>query len=134
MSSPIQEIAETVQTIEHVQSTFEDLIVRGLRAVGPEQISRLKNLEEEFNRIGAAHMAGRLEAIIQALTAGDRKAAAALLIAQSTLRVFDRVLTLETVEPWLECLDEERPGHQTGMDFGVEAGEQERDDLEDDEE
>jgi len=98
------ETDEIVQTIEHVQKTFEDLAVRGLRSAGPEQLATLSALREEFERIGAGHMAGRIAAVVEALRGGEAKAAAALLRAQASLRVLERVLTLQVVAQTLSTL------------------------------
>jgi hypothetical protein len=89
---------EVVQTIQRLQSTFEDLSVRGLRTVGGEQLKMLSSLHEELDRIGAAHLAGRLEAVIAGIRNDDRSSARALMKAQASLRVFERILTLETAE------------------------------------
>ena len=89
---------EVVQTIERLQQTFEDLAVRGLRSCGPEQLIVLSSLHEELDRIGAAHLAGRLEDVIAKIRNDDRSSARALMRAQASLRVFERLLTLGTVE------------------------------------
>ena len=92
------EIAEIVQTIEHVQSAFEDLTVRGLRSAGPDQLATLSALREEFERIGAGHLAGRIAAVV------ETRSATALLRAQASLRVFERVLTLQVAAQTLSAL------------------------------
>jgi hypothetical protein len=98
------EIDEIVQTIEHVQSAFEDLAVRGLRSAGPEHLATLSALREEFERIGAGHLAGRIAAVVEALRDGEAKTAAALMRAQASLRVFERVLTLQVAAETLSAL------------------------------
>lgn len=90
-------VEEVVQTIERLQQTFEDMAVRGLRSCGPEQVTALSSLHDELNRIGAAHMAGRLEDVITKIRNDDRGSARALMRAQASLRVFERLLTLGTV-------------------------------------
>lgn len=104
------ETAEIVQTIEHVQSAFEDLTVRGLQSAGPEHVATLSALREEFDRIGAGHFAGRIATVVEALRGGEPRAATALLRAQASLRVFERVLTLQvaaqTLSPLLEPKEE----------------------------
>lgn len=92
------ETQEIVHTIEQLQNAFEELTVRGLRSAGSEQLKKLESLKEEMERIGAAHMAHRIEVVIEGIQKDDRKAAAALMRAQATLRVFERVLTLETID------------------------------------
>ena len=91
-------VEEVVQTIERLQQTFEDIAVRGLRSCGAEQLTMLTSLHEELDRIGAAHMAGRLEDVITKIRNDDRGSARALMRAQASLRVFERLLTLGTVE------------------------------------
>ena len=98
------ETAEIVQTIEHVQSAFEDLAVRGLRSAGPEHLTSLSALREEFERIGAGHLAGRIAAVVEALRGGEARGAAALMRAQASLRVFERVLTLQVAAQTLSAL------------------------------
>ncbi|MBV9124107.1 MAG: hypothetical protein JO112_12175 [Planctomycetes bacterium] len=104
------ETAEIVHTIEHLQGAFEELMVRGLRSSGPQHLTTLAHLREEFERIGADHLAGRIAAVIDAIRNDDRGAAAALLRAQTSLRVFERILTLETAADLLSQLLPEREG------------------------
>lgn len=92
------ETQEIVQTIEQLQKAFEELTIRGLRSAGTEEMNRLNHLKEEMERIGASHLAHRIEVVIEGIQKDDRKAAAALMRAQASLRVFERILTLETVE------------------------------------
>jgi hypothetical protein len=100
------EIDEIVQTLERVQGEFEDLAMRGLRSAGPEHLAILSAVREEFERIGAGHLAGRIAAVIDAIREGDRSAAPALLRAQASLRVFERILTLEVAAGTLAGLIE----------------------------
>jgi hypothetical protein len=98
------ETDEIVHTIARLQGEFEDLAVRGLRAAGPAHLASLEVLREEFERIGAGHMSGRIAAVIEAIRNDDRGAAAALLRAQASLRVLDRILTLEAAGTALQAL------------------------------
>jgi hypothetical protein len=101
------ELDEIVQTVERLQTALEELSVRGLRSAGGEQLAVLDALREEFERVGAGHLAARVAALVSAVRAGDRSAAAALLRAQASLRVFERILTLEaTGETLREILQE----------------------------
>lgn len=95
---------EVVQTVERLQRSFEDLAVRGLRSCGPENLQVLSALHEELDRIGAAHLAGRLEDLIAKIRNDDRGSALSLMRAQASLRVFERLLTLETVETEMASL------------------------------
>jgi hypothetical protein len=98
------ETAEIGQTLERLQGAFEDMTVRGLRSAGPEHLATLAAVREELERIGAGHLAGRLAAVLDAIRSHDRAAAAALLRAQASLRVFERILTLETAAELLRPL------------------------------
>jgi hypothetical protein len=93
----MREAAEVVQTLERVQHEFENLMVRGLRSVGPQQLAALTRIREELARIGADHLAGRMNTFLEAVQNDTPGAAAALLRAQVSLRLFERVLTLEVV-------------------------------------
>ena len=103
------ETDEIVRAIGHLQGAFEDLAVRGLRSAGPQQLAPLESLREEFERIGADHLAGRIAAVVDAIRTNDRAAAAALMRAQASLRLFDRVLTLEVAGDVLRRLSEGEP-------------------------
>lgn len=117
---------EVVQTIERLQQTFEDLAVRGLRSCGPEQLTVLSSLHEELDRIGAAHIAGRLEDVIAKIRNDDRGSARALMRAQASLRVFERLLTLGTVEAEMSRL-------QAALDGGSFEADDDDDESGDDE-
>jgi hypothetical protein len=95
---------EIVQTIGRLEARLEELTVRGLRSAGPEQLAALTALREEFERIGADHLAGRVADLVAALRSDDPKAAAALLRTQASLRVFERILTLEAAAEALRAL------------------------------
>ncbi|MBS2003460.1 MAG: hypothetical protein U0103_22135 [Candidatus Obscuribacterales bacterium] len=102
----MQEVQEVVQTIERLQHSFEDLAIRGLRSCGPDQLQVLSALHEELDRIGAAHLAGRLEDLIEKVRNDDRGSARALMRAQASLRVFERLVTLEAVEREMTLLQQ----------------------------
>jgi len=97
----MQETTEIIQTIDRLQQCLEELCVRGLRSAGSSDLNGLSALREEFQRIGADHLAGRIAAVIDAIRNDDRSAAAALLRAQASLRVFERILTLDLAEATL---------------------------------
>lgn len=122
---------EVVQTIERLQQTFEDLAVRGLRSCGPEQLTVLSSLHEELDRIGAAHLAGRLEDVIAKIQNDDRGSARALMRAQASLRVFERLLTLGTVERELSQLQALLEGNDDDSDYHDDESEDDEDDEED---
>jgi hypothetical protein len=91
----VDEIDELRDALDRLHAAFDDLIARGLRAAGPRELARLTALADELRRAGADHLAGRLTELADRLRADDRAAAPALLRAMTSLRLFDRVLTLE---------------------------------------
>src|SRR5258708_2543923 len=91
----MSETIEILQAVDRLHAVLADLIVRGLRSVGPAQTAPLQSLREEFERVGASHLSGRIAALLDAVAREDRTAAAALLRTQTSLRLFERILTLE---------------------------------------
>jgi hypothetical protein len=91
----VDEIAELRDALDRLYAAMDDLVVRGVRAAGPKDLARLAALRDEFRAAGAEHLAGRLATLIDAVQADDRAAAPALLRALTSLRLFDRTLTLE---------------------------------------
>lgn len=117
---------EIVQTIERLTAQFEDLVVRGVRSSGSEHLTVLDAMRTEFERIGAGHLASRVADLVTAIKSDDRGAAKALLRAQTSLRLFERLLTLEVAQ---NTLREFVSGGATG-EFETEEGD-ESDDEED---
>lgn len=91
----MDEIDELRDALDRLHAAFDDLIVRGLRSAGPQELARLTALGEELRRAGAEHLAGRLAELADRIRADDRAAAPALLRAMTSARLFDRMLTLE---------------------------------------
>lgn len=91
----MDEIDELRDALDRLHAAFDDLIVRGLRSAGPQELARLTALGDEFCRAGAGHIAGRLGELADRIRADDRAAAPALLRAITSARLFDRMLTLE---------------------------------------
>ena len=109
----MSEIPQLVQTIEFLQREFEELAIRGLRTCGPEHLTSLRHVSEEFTSIGATHLAGRIQELIDAIESDKRQGAQALLRAFSTLRTFERVLTLEYAENLLSAEEDETESQRT---------------------
>lgn len=91
----MDEIAELRDALDRLHAAMDDLVVRGVRAAGASDIAKLSALRDEFRTAGAEHLAEKLVTLIDAVQAGERSAAAALMRAVTTFRLFDRVLTLE---------------------------------------
>ena len=95
---------EVVGVIERLQGEFADLTVRGLRAVGPNHLTSLESLRDELARINADHLSGRIGTLIEAIRNDDRGSSAALLRAQTSLRLFERLLTQEVATAALAAM------------------------------
>jgi len=91
----MSEVLEIQQIVEHLQGVLENLITRGLRSAGVAERNALGTLGDEFTRIGAGHLAQRVQALREALEADDADGPNRLLKAQASLRLFERVLTLD---------------------------------------
>jgi hypothetical protein len=91
----VDEIDELRDALDRVHAALDDLIVRGLRAAGSQELARLAALGHELRQAGAEHLAGRLGELVDRVRADDRAAAPALLRAMTSARMFDRMLTLE---------------------------------------
>lgn len=91
----MDEIAELRDALDRLHAAMDDLVVRGVRAAGATDIAKLTALRDEFRTAGAEHLAEKLTTLTDAVQAGERSAAGALMRAVTTFRLFDRMLTLE---------------------------------------
>jgi hypothetical protein len=87
---------EVAETLDSLRAELDTLTVRGLRSAGPADLARLSAMCDELSRVGAAFLAGRLAELLTRVRADDRGAARTMMQVQSALRVFERVLTLDT--------------------------------------
>jgi hypothetical protein len=121
----VDEIAELRDALDRLYAAMDDLVVRGVRAAGPKDLARLTALRDEFRAAGAEHLAGRLATLTDAVQADDRAAAPALLRALTSLRLLDRMLTLEVAAQALaaavegEDQDEDDGGTRTKTPTGT---------------
>jgi hypothetical protein len=97
----VDEIAELRNALDRLHATMDDLVVRGVRSAGPQEVTRLAALRDEFRTAGAEHLAEKLSTLVDAVQNGDRSAAIALMRAVTTFRLFDRMLTLEVAQSLL---------------------------------
>ncbi len=98
----LEERDEVCGMIETLRGELDDLALRGLRTAGPDDLRTLDSIREECARIGAAHLAERTTALVDAIRGSDASAGASLMRAQTSLRVFERIMTLDTVADALE--------------------------------
>lgn len=98
----MSEALEIQQIVEHLQSVLENLVTRGLRAAGVAERNALATLGAEFTRIGAGHLAERVLVLREAIENDHRDAPERLLKTQASLRLFERILTLEVARAALK--------------------------------
>ncbi len=98
-----EERDEVCDVVETLRGELDDLAVRGLRAAGSDDLRTLESAQKEFTRIGAGHLAERTSDLVGAIKSDDVKAAGCLMRAQTSLRVFERVLTLGNVADALDA-------------------------------
>jgi len=87
-----EEVTATLFALHHA---FEDLIVRGLRSSGPDDLRRLDAIGAELARAGAGYVAGAIADVGHRVRESAPSAPRALLRAQTATRVFERVLSLD---------------------------------------
>ena len=121
----MDEIAELRDALDRLHAAMDDLVVRGVRAAGPQEIGRLAALRDEFRTAGAEHLAEKLTTLVEAVQAGDRAAAAALMRAVTTFRLFDRMLTLEVARTSLAGPPAEGEGEPGAGGDGPEGADEE---------
>ncbi|HSN24849.1 MAG TPA: hypothetical protein VLT45_01150, partial [Kofleriaceae bacterium] len=87
--------SEVIEALFAVQQTLDELVVRGVEATGPDDLARLSTLAEGFAHAGATFVADALATLVRHVRGADKGAARALLRAQTVLRVFERVLSID---------------------------------------
>lgn len=97
MTQPASEIDELRVSMERVRSLLDGMVVRGLRACGDEQMAQLEGFIEQLEHAGAGHVGASLEELRTKMVSGDRTVAQALLRAQTSVRLLERLLTLRVV-------------------------------------
>ena len=112
----MSEALEIQQIIDHLQGVLENLITRGLRAAGSAERNALATLGDEMTRVGAAHLAERVNELREALETDDRDGPNRLLRAQASLRLFERVLTLEVARASLQQWQDAQSAAQEDAD------------------
>jgi len=89
--------AEVCGTLDALEAELDDLVVRGLSACNNDDVRALVACAADLSGAGASHVAGRIDDVVNRPRAADKGAARALLQLMTSLRVFERVLTLEAV-------------------------------------
>jgi len=92
------ELEELRVSLERIRALLESLVVRGLRACGPDEISQLGAVAEHLEQTGAGHLAAVLSELRGRIERDDRASAQTLLEAQTNVRLLERLLTLRVVK------------------------------------
>jgi hypothetical protein len=100
---------EIVAAGDTLRGALESLVVRGLRSAGARELATLGALEDDFARVGAAHLAGRVRALVGAIRDGDAQAPAVFMRAWTSLHVFDRLITLDAAAAALAAVVGDAP-------------------------
>lgn len=84
--------------LERIRTLLENLVVRGLRACGPDELLQIKTYAEHLERSGAGHLAALLHELRSLIEHDDRTSARKLLETQTNVRLLERLLTLRVVK------------------------------------
>ena len=98
MSETIDEFDELRIHLERLRTMLENLVVRGLRACGPDELAQLKSHAEHLDQAGAGHLASVLSALREEIEQDKPTSARKLLEAQTNVRLVERLLTLRVVK------------------------------------
>jgi hypothetical protein len=92
------EFEELRLAIERLRTLLENLIIRGLRACGTDELLQLQSLTEYLDQAGAGHVSAILSSLHEQIEKDDRASAKTLLQAQISVRLLERLLTLKVVQ------------------------------------
>ena len=98
MSTSDSDIEELRLSLERLRSLLENLLVRGLRACGNDEIEQLAMHIQDLERAGAAGAASALAELRARIEKVERGSARALILAQTNVRMLERLLTLRVVQ------------------------------------
>jgi hypothetical protein len=115
MTSIPAEFEELRIGIERLRTLLENLVVRGLRACGPDELSQLRAHAEHLERAGAGHLAAVLSELREQIETDQRTSPRKLLEAQTNVRLLERLLTLRVVKMQyaaIQALDGANGGEQ----------------------
>lgn len=93
-----EELEELRVELEQIRTLLENLVVRGLRACGPDELLQLGSFAEHLDRTGAGHLAANLASLKDEIAKDDRKSARTLIETQTNVRLLERLLTLRVVK------------------------------------
>ncbi|HEY2585335.1 MAG TPA: hypothetical protein VGI81_06180 [Tepidisphaeraceae bacterium] len=105
MTTLLPEHEQLRVSIERLRSMLDGLVVRGLRACGPDELRQLQAYAEDLERSGAGHVSSILVELRERIERNERDAARTLLMAQTSVRLLERLLTLRAVRGAYDVAD-----------------------------
>ena len=93
----IPEYEELCIHLERLRALLENLVVRGLRACGEDELSQLRAFAEHLEQSGVGHLASVLAELRGQIERDERASAVTLLEAQTNVRLLERLLTVRVV-------------------------------------
>jgi hypothetical protein len=94
----MHELEEVGRTADAIRADLEATFVRGLATSTPESRRALVVHTEEWERVGAQHVATKLRAALRGADSASKSAANDFLVAYTSLHAFERVLSLEVAK------------------------------------
>jgi hypothetical protein len=92
------EFEELRISIERLRALLDNLVVRGLRACGEDELTQLRSHSEHLDQSGAGHLASVLTSLREQIEQDKPTSAQTLLEAQTNVRLVERLLTLRVVK------------------------------------
>lgn len=89
--------ADALALVIALNALLDQLCIRGLRALGTDELNRLQAQCSALTEIGATELSSNLERLADHLRNAHRDAAPALLRTRASIRVFERLLSLRMV-------------------------------------
>jgi hypothetical protein len=120
------ELDELRSGLEQIRSLLETLVVRGLRACGPDEISQIGAFAEQLAQSGAGHLSSLLSELRDQIERDERASAQTLLETQTNVRLLERLLTLRVVS-WRYAAAIEARGHEPTADENCVADDEDAD-------
>jgi hypothetical protein len=118
------ELEELRVSIERIRTLLENLVVRGLRACGPDELAQLGAFAEHLEQTGAGGLASALADLRRQIESDDRGSAKTLLETQTNVRLLERLLTLRVVKGHyaaaIELTEHAETAAETGPDVDIE--------------
>src|SRR5689334_12017554 len=95
---PTDELEELRISLERIRALLENIVVRGLRACGPDELTQLRSYAEHLDQTGAGHLASMLSDLHGEIERDERTSPRKLLETQTNVRLLERLLTLRVVK------------------------------------